>query len=89
MMSYKLFITQIPASFDKEDLLGCFNHDSSLSIEAFIKGKGFYKKKRAVIMTSNFNLFRSLLEQNHIKSPDGSILLVETFLEGESLEKRV
>jgi hypothetical protein len=88
-MTFKLFVTQIPTSYDKEHLLRCFGHDSRLSIEAFIKGKGFYNKKRAIVATSNKSLFKSLLKQGSITSPQGYDLLIEEYLQGESLEKRV
>lgn len=89
MMIYKLFVTQIPSAYDKEDLLKCFNNDTRLSIEAFINGKGFYNKKRAIIMTSNKSLFKLILNQGHIQSPEGYNLLIEEYLQGDSLEKRV
>ena len=89
MMIYKLFVTQIPSAYDKEDLLRCFNHDPRLEIEAFIKGKGFFNKKRAIIVTSNKPLFNYLLKKSRINSPEGFNLLIEEYLQGESLEKRV
>jgi hypothetical protein len=89
MMIYKIFVTQIPSAYEKADLLRCFNNDSRLVIESFIQGKGFYNKKRAIVITSHMPLFKSLLNQGKIRAFDGETLLLEEYLVGASLEKRV
>lgn len=88
-MSYKLFVTAIPSHFEKQDVLDCFFNDSRLCIEQLIKAKGSYNKKKAVISTDDEALFDFWSNQRQIVIPSGETLLVEVYLQGKSLEKRV
>ena len=88
-MSYKLFVSAIPSTFEKQNVLDCFFNDPRLNVEQLIRAKGSYNKKKAVISTSDQDLFDFWLKQGQIVIPTGETLLVEVYLQGKSLEKRV
>lgn len=79
-MSYKLFVTAIPSSFEKQDVLDCFYNDSRLIVEQLIKAKGSYNKKKAVVSTNDKTLFDFWSNQGQIVIPSGETLLVEVYL---------